>query len=536
MGSIQTPPTNGVQLPTIKLDYTLSELYRRACPEAANVRFGWVPCGITSAVDLTQDLARNTKYVYVDQILVKTASHELRNGNHKLQRSLAKKYLGHIAQRDAFVSGRAPVIFFHMGRTPSEMEHDRREAEATLSVLDPSQQPELIFCPGPSDIPLAKHGIEKLLYKLAVDKFETLPLTHPLEAHWWLNSKAALARSGLPTPRCDIIETECPPPVAPEECCGLCAETAAIAAAASVSSGHRPLPTIPRGCSGPRRRWLDAQAERVAAAVRARPVPFVFKTQQSFGGAGTWLVKTEAQRAQLLDDLLASPDDDGWGFLGKLLPLLTPENAHLSPTAVLLTDLVADPGADYGLTFVVSASGKAHFLAASEQMLTADGSSAWIGSRIDYGRQDELGAKFAPLMARIAAWVAERGYAGPVGADVLESSSSNGDEGDGGGEHFIVDLNVRACGSISLPLLRGHFVSRGLDYASSFSVTVRGGRAEFMDRWRVPLEEGRMLILSWWEDREADESIADVVVGAEDEPALAEWMKRIRECTEEVTF
>ncbi|KAK4246045.1 hypothetical protein C7999DRAFT_42507 [Corynascus novoguineensis] len=517
MGSIQTPPTNGVQLPTIKLDYTLSELYRRACPEAANVRFGWVPCGITSTVDLTQDVARNTKYVYVDQILVKTASHELRNGNPKLRCSLAKKYLGHIAQRDAFVSGRAPVVFFHMGRTPGEMEHDRREAEATLSVLDPSQRPELIFCPGPSDIPLAEHGIDKLLYKLAVDELETLPLTHPLEAHWWLNSKAALARSGLPTPRCDIIETECPPPVPPEECCGLCAETAAIAAAASVSSGHRPLPTIPRGCSGPRRRWLDAQAERVAAAVRAWPVPFVFKTQQSFGGAGTWLVKTEAQRAQLLEDLLASPDDDvhdveasdgetrkGWGFLGKLLPLLTPENAHLSPTAVLLTDLVADPRADYGLTFV--------------------------------GRQDELRAKFAPLMARIAAWVAERGYAGPVGADVLESSSSNDDDDDGGGEHFVVDLNVRACGSISLPLLRGHFVSRGLDYASSFSVTVRGGRAEFMDRWRVPLEEGRMLILSWWEDREADESIADVVVGAEDEPALAEWMKRIREGTEEVTF
>jgi hypothetical protein len=65
---------------------------------------------------------------------------------------------------------------------------------------------------------------------------------------------------------------------------------------------------------------------------------------------------------------------------------------------------------------------------------------------------------------------------------------------------------------------------------------VRGGRVEFLERWRAEFEEGRMVILSWYEDREEGGSIADVVVGGEDEVRLKELMGRVRASTEEMTF
>ncbi|SPQ19843.1 d4653150-3f13-4d9f-a910-56b8c7cf7620 [Thermothielavioides terrestris] len=638
MGSVAARNGASVKLPRIKLDTTFTELYKRASPKDASTRLGWISCGVSTGIDLTAGFPRNTKFVYQDQAFVKAAGPELNNGNAGLQWSLAQKYLSLIPQRDAFVSGSTPVIFFNLDRTPEQLEHDRREAEATISVLEPSQRPELIFCPGPAEIPVKEHRIDKLEYKVIADALERYPLTHDLEAHWFLNSKAALARSGLPTPRADIIETEgCPP--AADACCGVCA-----AAAKDTSR----LPTIPPGCTGPRGAWLSAQAERILAAVRRRPVPFVFKTQQAFGGAGTWLVTSAEQKEKLIAELsggssdrnadtttttttLANggpdnptdqqqhqqqqqqqqqqqeqqeeeeqkqqvhrpPGNNADGLLRRLLSLLTPHNAALRPTTVLLTELVRhEPpgGTDFGLTFVVTAAGEAVFLAAAEQMLATtttnattttavtttasngsgnsnrsndeDGSSssssgsssssassggssgaAWVGSTINYARQGALRRRFAGLIAQIAAWVRERGYVGPVGADVLttgtlaEAESGAGQDSEDGGGCFVVDLNVRTCGSLALPLLRGHFLERrGLACAGSLSVAYRGRRGEFMERWRAPLEEGRMVILSWYEDPRGGGSIGDVVVGAEDEGKLKELMQAVRESTEELTL
>jgi hypothetical protein len=496
MGSIEGPAMAGVKLPIIKLDTTIAELYKRANPNKANTRVGWVSCGVTSGVNLTDDFPRNAKFVYQDQAIITTPRQKLSHGTAELQRSHTKKYLGLISQRDAFISGDTPVIFFNLGQTPEQIEHDRREAEATISVLDPSQRLELVFCPGPAKIPVKQHGIDQLQYKIALDDLASYPLTHDLEAHWFLNSKAALARSGLPTPRADIIEVESYP-VAADSCCAVC------------QNNSSDLPFIPPSCTGPRGKWLASQTARILSAIHARPVPFVLKTQQAFGGAGTWLVQTEQKKASLLADLSGSnsnsketeseDEKEEDGILRKLLSLPTPRNTHLHPATLLLTDLIASPTADYGLTFMVTASGDAIFLAAAEQMISSNGgdgaatNSAWVGSVIYYARQEELRERFAGFMGRIAEWVGGHGYVGPVGADVLQDG--DGDDG----SWYVVDLNVRTCGSVSLPLLRGHFVGRGLWCASSFSMTVRGGREGFVVRWRGAFEEGRMLILSWYE-------------------------------------
>jgi hypothetical protein len=530
MGSIGEPFLGEVKLPTIKLDTTLAELYERACPGGANTRLGWVVGGSASGIGLTPDLPRNSKFIYKDEALVTHSSDELRNNTTKLQRSLAPKYLNYVCQRDAFVSGNTPVILFNLSRTLEEVEHGRRVVEDTLSVLDPSQRPELIFCSGPANIPMKEYGIDQLDYKVAIDGLEGYPLTHDLETHFFLNTKAALARSGLPTPKADIIETEgCPP--AANACCRLCAETAPDPSL---------LPSILSQCTGPRGQWLTAQTTRILAAIRARPIPFVFKTQQAFSGIGTWLVTSPEKKSQLLADLAGCgtgtphpTKSKEEGLLARLLPLVTPQNAHLAPTAVLLTDLVPNPTGDYALVFVVTSSGEAHFLAAAEQLLTPEG--GWLGSTVDYRRQEELRRRFEGVLRRIAAWVVREGYVGFVGADVLVT----GEGGAGGNEEgglFVVDVNVRTTGSLPLPLLRGHFTERGLMCASGFSVKVRGSRRGFIARWRGLFEEGRMVILGWYEDPWTGMSSGSVVVGGEDRRRLGELMRAVSENTDEVTF
>ncbi|KAK0669251.1 hypothetical protein QBC41DRAFT_320207 [Cercophora samala] len=521
MGSVDNPSLAGIQLPTIKLDTTLTQLFRSAGPKNASIRLGMVFCGVNSGVDLNPDFPRNTKYLYQDSPFNTVPRKELTRKNHELKKSLAMKYLSLIPQRDAFIAGPSPVIMFHMNQSPATVAHDREEASTTLSVLDPSQRPNLVFCPGPSKIPMKEHGIDKITYKIVADGLESYPLTHSLEPHWILNSKAGLARSGLPTPKCDIVSVKGYPPAPPKSCCEVC----------RADKRSNDLTFIPESCTGPRGQWLETQSSKIISAISSRPVPFVLKNQQVFGGAGTWVVTTQEQKEDLLS-AFSSPD----GPLRKLLSQVTAENYHMDPAAVIISDMVSDPIGDYGLTFFVNENGEHVFLAASEQMI--DGNNAWVGSTIVYSRQKALHEKFRGLISRTAEFVARHGYVGPVGIDVLETRTEGETEThDGERTKFhVVDLNVRTSGSLALPLLKGHFTGRGLDCASSFGITVKGGREEFVRRWQHEFEEGRMFVLSWYEDREEGESIADVVVGAEDEEGLGRMIEGVREGSEEVVF
>jgi len=521
MGSANMPQPLGFKPATVKLDTTIAELYKLASPSNADTRLGMVFCGVSSGLDLTSQFPRNTKFLYQDSPFNTEPRHQLTSENQELQKSLAMKYLSLIPQRDAFISGKVPVILFNANQTPDQVEHGKREAETTFSVLDKSQQPELIFCDGPTDIPIEKYQIDKLAYKLIPDTLEKYPLIHDPEKHWYLNSKAALARSGLPTPRAEIIDIEGYSPLA-AECCHLCV----------TDPGE--LPFIPIDCTGKRGNWLKDQMDRIIEAVERRPVPFVFKNQQTFGGAGTWVITTDAEKQNLLQELRSEHGSP----LRKLLPQITQSNYHLQPGSVIISELVHNPVADHGLTFIVTDQGGAIFLGASEQM--TDNNNAWIGSTINYSSQDEiLQPKFSSLINRTAKWVASHGYFGPVGIDVLETESPGQTETQTGEvtTYHIVDVNVRPSGSLALPLLRNHFSSRGWHWASSVSITTTNeSRKEFMERWKEEFMSGQMIVLSWYEDLETQKSIADVVVGGEDEDALQKKMRLVRETTGEVVF
>ena len=484
-----------VDLPTVTLDITLTDLYKKASPRYADRRIAHVFCGVTSALALTPNFPRNRKYVYQDGAFNNVAPEDV---TEETRQSLAVKFLSLVPQRDAFIAGNTPVIFFHTGISPEQRAHDIAEASETLKVVEAGQKPEAVFCNGPSDVASAakRHGFDLVTSKIIVDGVAeagsssdgTLKPLVDLDALWLVNSKEGLAKSGLPTPKAKFLEIE------------------------KYDAGS--------DLSISKDRWLDEQVDRIVTSIRTHKLPFVMKGNQSFAGAGTYVVTSESDRTSLIDDFNSN------GSLRRLLDHISPENEHLNVATFLLTDMVEDAVSDVGLTFFVTESGKPIFLAASEQMIDRE-NAAWIGSTIAYSRQDQLRKKLEHLMNQTTDWLHAQGYFGPVGADILETPE---------GDLQIVDLNVRTSGSLCLPLMKTHFTSRGLTAASSFSITVRESRKEFIDQWRIEFTEGKMCIVAWYEESRLQESYGDVVVGAKDETELAKMIERVRSVSKQVTF
>jgi hypothetical protein len=497
-----TDNTTAIKLPTIVLDTTIADLYREAGAEYKNKRIGQVLSGFSALVPLSDKIPRNSKYIYQDGPFTSN------NGAPRTESedtTTAIKYLSLVSQRDAFICGATPVVFFHMDAYPQKRDHDRKQVIKTLATLPDHQRPQPIFCDGPNSIPIEEIGVDAIAVKVISDDLEKYNNVVPLETHWLLNSKRALADSGLPTPKCVAVTVDNFPTDA-QSCCAIC-----------IGSGLDDF-VIPDECEGARGMWLKEQSLRLYEAFKSHPLPFVLKNQATFGGAGTFIVKTEEERQNVIDDL-------GKGFLSRLLSAVNANNSHLEPATVLLSELIQDPVGDYGVTFFVNEKGRSPtFLGVSRQMIE-DG-TAWVGSIIDYSQQDDLQLKFYKLMNQISGWLQSYGYVGPAGADVLEDAE---------GFH-VVDLNVRTTGSCCLPLMRTHFTSKGLHLASSFSIDVEQRRNEFLEMFRNELREGRMCVVSWYEDPETGTSLADLVIGGQNDQDLKKLMDRVNENSKTVTF
>ena len=497
-------------LPSVTLDTTLGELYSKSSGADSTDRIALVLSAANSEIDLSAHVPRNRKYLYQDSTFSQASKELLSENYEKLQRQAAVKYLSLVPQHDAFASG-MPVILFKLDKSDAEEGLSLKEATETVKILSPAQRPRLLFFSGPKDISLKENDVDILAIKMELDDLERFPVILSLDTHYFLNSKAALCTSGLPTPKCELIKLESVSPDA-WSCCSAC-------------SANPDSRSIPSNCSGHRRTWLSAHISKMTSPISARPLPFVFKNLQTFGGGGTVVVSTEDDRSKLIHDLTTV-------ILPKLLSQVTKLNAHLEPATLLLSDMIVDPVGDYGLTFFVTRGGECIFLAVTEQ--TVDSSKAWIGSKISYGAQDQLRQKFGTIMHEIGAWLHKHGYYGPIGADILETASH---DKQGQGNLSITDLNVRTSGSLSLGLLRGHFSERrSLHEASSFSVNVEMGRTEFIAKLSKQFQEGRIIIVSWFSDTKFKVSFANVIVGAEDRPNLEKEIERIKQFTTEIHF
>ncbi|KAG7437302.1 hypothetical protein Forpi1262_v001533 [Fusarium oxysporum f. sp. raphani] len=471
-----TQKTTDIQLPKAVLDTTLNDLYRQAGSEYRNKRIGQVLSSFSALVPPSSKITPNHKYIYQGGPFTSSKG----SRTEKEDSATAIKYLSLVNQRGAFVCGTAPVIFFYMDRDSKKRDHDRKQVAKTSATIPDYQRPQPVFCEGPDSIPINETGIDLLA------------------------CKRALADSGLPTPKCVIITVKGIPKDA-QPCCAPC-----------TGSGLDSF-VIPGDCTGNRGTWLKEQSQRIYDALKSHPLPFVLKSQATFGGAGTFIAKTEEERQKIIDNL-------GKGFLGRLLSSVNADNSHLEPATMLLSGMIQNPIGDYGMTVFNNKKGQEPvFLGVSKQMIQ-DG-TAWVGSTIDYRQQSELRLKFETLTNQISEWLQSYEYIGPAGADVLE---------DADGFH-VVDLNVRTTGSCCLPLLRKHFTNRELYIASSFSTDVQQ-RDEFLDMFKAEFQDGRMCVISWYEDQEKGSSLAELVIGGEDDDRLKELMDRVNEMSKSVTF
>ncbi len=285
--------------------------------------------------------------------------------------------------------------------------------------------------------------------------------------------------------------------------------------------------SISPNCTGPRGQWLESHISRLLSQISEQRLPFVLKNQQTFGGGGTFVISSPEELAELKRTLSTQ-------ILPKLLSQVNSSNAHLKPATLILSEMIQDPVGDWGLTFFVTREGECIFLAVTKQVV--DSAKAWIGSTISYTTQDSLKQKFTPIMQEVGTWLHKYGYYGPCGADILETNPQH-NESNGSTTLNIVDLNARTSGSLVLGLMRGHFSERRrLHEASSFSVNVKMTRESFIKNFEGQFQEGKIVIVSWYEDKDSGVSYGNVVIGAEDQQSLEKQVVEVKELASEIHF
>lgn len=96
--------------------------------------------------------------------------------------------------------------------------------------------------------------------------------------------------------------------------------------------------------------------------------------------------------------------------------------------------------------------------------------------------------------------------------------------------HWVIDLNVRMTGSLTLALLRGHFSERkGLHEASiTQRFKFKHKRDDFRKLFALEIAEGRLIIVAWFHDALSGFSWGNLVVGGENEKRLKVVMDKIR--------
>lgn len=264
---------------------------------------------------------------------------------------------------------------------------------------------------------------------------------------------------------------------------------------------------------------MNYQIARILSQVSSQQLPFVLKSQQTFAGGGTWFVSTPQQLSELKAALSSR-------VLPKLLSLVNISNAHLKPATLVVSELIGYPVGNWGLTFFVTRVGECIFLAATHQ--DVDDTKAWIGSTISYTAQERLKQRFTPIMLEIGAWLHGFGYYGPCGADILETASTS-DEYNGSSTLHIVDLNVRVSGSLVLGPLRKHFsVRRGLHEASTFALDSNLARDQFITKFEEYFREGKIVLVSWYEDKKSGVSSGIVVIGARNKMELKKQVAKVK--------
>ena len=158
-----------------------------------------VACAANSEIAPTSRLPRNTKYLYQDSTFSTKPKVTSLEQEKDIQRAVAVKYLSLVPQHDAFAAGNMPVILFNVDNSEGNAARSKQQAEKIMRTLTKLQRPSLIFLPNPEHISMVEVEADLLVMKMELDQLEGFPLVIDLDTHYFLNSKATLCTSGLPT-------------------------------------------------------------------------------------------------------------------------------------------------------------------------------------------------------------------------------------------------------------------------------------------------------------------------------------------------
>ncbi|KAJ3493317.1 hypothetical protein NLG97_g4809 [Lecanicillium saksenae] len=261
-------------------------------------------------------------------------------------------------QRMAWALGSMPVIFLRSnGKLDGQSLFDEVEENVARfsAAISLEQRFKGTVCDSMQRVEEATKGSQVMSF-LPVDCFaETSPFFDP-DTHYELQSKRALALSGLPTPPAQLVDFDLPE-------MGWTAES------------------------------VEENIERAVHMIKIRAIPFALKSNSSSGSKGVTLPAS----------------------YGRKLSRITPLNAALHPYSLILTELL--PGDAICLNFFVTGNGDAIFSSCCGQDMSA--TNHWLGGTIRYSEQATLADRYAGVLAETARFLHSKGFRGPAGIDVM---------------------------------------------------------------------------------------------------------------------
>ncbi|KAL9579888.1 MAG: hypothetical protein Q9212_004825 [Teloschistes hypoglaucus] len=381
---------------------------------------------------------------------------------------LARLYLQVVPQLFGFIAGDMPLVLFDLDDV-KDLDH-RDHAIQIYNQITRSQRPQLAFVARPGDIKLSAR--EKIAILNPLDCLTFLPHTVNPDVHYDMLSKRTLALSTLPTPTSEVVDT------------------------------------ILRSGRAYDERAFDIEVHRMTKGVRTRPCPFVVKMPQSLSGEGVFLIHNDSDRLHAIEVL--GPE------LKRSLKLMTESISPVPISSIVLQELISSE--NVALAFFVTKTGRAILSSCCPQLVDQRGH--WEGGFISYKQQDMYQLQYSGIIEVLAKYVHDRGFYGPMGADVMTDQQGN---------QLVIDMNIRVIGSHPLGFLKDHFsLRRGLHEAVLFfPLFLTCERKIFERKFRQQLLEGRMVITGWCHDNKGTTSVTSMILAAEDNSKLRTFIDEV---------
>lgn len=448
---------NKMKTQPVILDRTLSDLFLdEAKPDEKAVL---VYIFTNSVVQIIPSIPLPQKFVYNDPPFLQDDSVGLVIN--------CKTYPEHMG----FIAGSMPLLYLDPLINSSDRSASLcKDSDHVYSTLREDQRPEAHCISSLSKLSLPENA--RIVRVRADDSLAHLPFFVDSDVQYELASKRALAKSSLPTPKTEVLDSLLGPDQILND------------------------------------DMVKDEVDRLVDQIQKRELPFIVKLQYSAGSGGTFLVRNTEGREKCMRVVREE--------LHRTVRRLNHENSRFHPASIIIQEYL--PGEAVGISFFVTRQGRAVFLGGCRQLV--DESGMWIGGGISYQEQEQLRIQNAHVLDMVAQWAHQKGYYGPFGIDVMM---------DHDGAPLVIDINPRSTGATPLCLLKKHFsVERRLHEAMLLiPIILSCTREEFAEAFLDELSFGQVVITSWNRVSQKQCSVVSMILAAETKAALRPLIAKV---------